>query len=141
MDIQAMNPAEPLEVEPARPESALSGRVNAVLAALRASGHHHQQCFVVRQVSYMILQRVSPVTHSIGNCVKRVAVIVASVIVFRNPMPIQNSIGGFIGSALLLKLLRICVGLQRVYNNNIMIIMNNINITIRMYNINIMIRM
>ena len=45
------------------------------------------------QVSYMILQRVSPVTHSIGNCVKRVAVIVASVIVFRNPMPLQNTIG------------------------------------------------
>uniref|UniRef100_A0A7S3QP47 Sugar phosphate transporter domain-containing protein n=1 Tax=Dunaliella tertiolecta TaxID=3047 RepID=A0A7S3QP47_DUNTE len=46
-----------------------------------------------QQVSYMILQRVSPVTHSIGNCVKRVAVIVASVLVFRNPMPLQNALG------------------------------------------------
>ena len=45
------------------------------------------------QVSYMILQRVSPVTHSIGNCVKRVIVIIASVIVFQNPMSRQNMIG------------------------------------------------
>lgn len=46
-----------------------------------------------QQVSYMILQRVSPVTHSIGNCVKRVVVIVASVIAFRNPVSAQNAIG------------------------------------------------
>ena len=45
------------------------------------------------QVSYMILQRVSPVTHSIGNCLKRVIVIVASVIFFQNPMSQQNMLG------------------------------------------------
>lgn len=45
------------------------------------------------QVSYMILQRVSPVTHSIGNCVKRVVVIVASVFVFQNPVTRQNALG------------------------------------------------
>ena len=41
----------------------------------------------------MILQRVTPVTHSVGNCLKRVIVIVASVIVFKNPMSRQNMIG------------------------------------------------
>ena len=41
----------------------------------------------------MILQRVSPVTHSIGNCLKRVIVIVASVIFFQNPMSQQNMLG------------------------------------------------
>eukprot|EP00803_Ostreobium_quekettii_P001284 evm.model.scf_105.9 EVM.evm.TU.scf_105.9 scf_105:93366-99084(+) len=46
-----------------------------------------------QQVSYMILQRVSPVTHSIGNCLKRVIVIVASVIVFGNYMSMQSRIG------------------------------------------------
>ena len=45
------------------------------------------------QVSYMILQRVSPVTHSIGNCIKRVIIIIAAVVVFQNPMPLQNQIG------------------------------------------------
>lgn len=41
----------------------------------------------------MILQRVSPVTHSVGNCIKRVIVIVSSVIVFNHPMSQQNMIG------------------------------------------------
>lgn len=45
------------------------------------------------QVSYMILARVSPVTHSIGNCLKRVIVIVASVIFFKNPVSQQNIVG------------------------------------------------
>lgn len=45
------------------------------------------------QVSYMILQRVSPVTHSIGNCLKRVIVIVASVLFFKNPVSQQNVVG------------------------------------------------
>lgn len=41
----------------------------------------------------MILQRVSPVTHSVGNCVKRVVVIVSSVIFFQTPVSPINSIG------------------------------------------------
>ena len=41
----------------------------------------------------MILQRVSPVTHSIGNCLKRVIVIVASVLFFKNPVSTQNVVG------------------------------------------------
>ena len=45
------------------------------------------------QVSYMILQRVSPVTHSVGNCVKRVVVIVSSVIFFKSPVSAINSLG------------------------------------------------
>eukprot|EP00887_Chlorella_sp_A99_P002025 scaffold18.g2025.t1 len=57
-------------------------------------------CFhAYQQVSYMILQRVSPVTHSIGNCVKRVVVIVASVIVFQNPVTRQNALGTAIALA------------------------------------------
>ena len=39
-----------------------------------------------QQVSYMILSKVSPVTHSVGNCVKRVVVIVSSVLFFRTPV-------------------------------------------------------
>ncbi|KAJ0899317.1 putative triose phosphate/phosphoenolpyruvate translocator, sugar phosphate transporter [Helianthus annuus] len=51
-------------------------------------------CFhAYQQVSYMILQRVSPVTHSVGNCVKRVVVIVTSVLFFRTPVSPINSIG------------------------------------------------
>ncbi|XP_044477660.1 phosphoenolpyruvate/phosphate translocator 1, chloroplastic-like [Mangifera indica] len=51
-------------------------------------------CFhAYQQVSYMILQRVSPVTHSVGNCVKRVVVIVSSVIVFKTPVSPVNALG------------------------------------------------
>ena len=46
-----------------------------------------------QQISYMILQRVTPVTHSVGNCVKRVVVIVASVIAFNTPVSSQNAMG------------------------------------------------
>ncbi|XP_074361921.1 phosphoenolpyruvate/phosphate translocator 1, chloroplastic-like isoform X1 [Apium graveolens] len=46
-----------------------------------------------QQVAYMLLQRVSPVTHSVGNCVKRVGVIVTSVLFFRTPVSPINSLG------------------------------------------------
>ncbi|WOL17513.1 phosphoenolpyruvate/phosphate translocator 1, chloroplastic-like [Canna indica] len=51
-------------------------------------------CFhAYQQVSYMILARVSPVTHSVGNCVKRVVVIVTSVLFFRTPVSPVNALG------------------------------------------------
>lgn len=43
--------------------------------------------------SYMILQRVSPVTHSIGNCVKRAVVISVSIVLFKTPMTLLTGIG------------------------------------------------
>ena len=73
-------------------------------AYLQSAGLNVQQIYVrsllaaicfhaYQQVSYMILQRVSPVTHSVGNCVKRVVVIVTSVLFFRTPVSPINSIG------------------------------------------------
>ncbi|XP_021773019.1 phosphoenolpyruvate/phosphate translocator 2, chloroplastic-like [Chenopodium quinoa] len=51
-------------------------------------------CFhTYQQVSYMILGMVSAVTHSVGNCLKRVVVIVSSVIFFRTPISPLNSFG------------------------------------------------
>uniref|UniRef100_A0A6N2LDN7 Sugar phosphate transporter domain-containing protein n=1 Tax=Salix viminalis TaxID=40686 RepID=A0A6N2LDN7_SALVM len=51
-------------------------------------------CFhAYQQVSYMILQRVSPVTHSVGNCVKRVVVIVSSIFFFKTHVSPINSLG------------------------------------------------
>ncbi|KAF2308501.1 hypothetical protein GH714_010072 [Hevea brasiliensis] len=45
-----------------------------------------------QQVSYMILEMVNPVTHAVGNCVKRVVVIVSSVIFFQTPISPINSL-------------------------------------------------
>ncbi|GAQ77706.1 phosphate/phosphate translocator [Klebsormidium nitens] len=51
-------------------------------------------CFhAYQQVSYMILSKVTPVTHSVGNCVKRVVVIVTSVIFFKTPVSAINAVG------------------------------------------------
>ncbi|CAL5186244.1 unnamed protein product [Lathyrus oleraceus] len=51
-------------------------------------------CFhAYQQVSYGILEKVSPVTHSVGNCVKRVVVIVSSVIFFQIPVSSINALG------------------------------------------------
>ena len=52
-----------------------------------------------QQVSYMILQQVTPVTHSVGNCVKRVVVIASSVLFFRNPVSPMNLAGTCIALA------------------------------------------
>jgi len=41
----------------------------------------------------MILEMVSPVTHSVGNCVKRVVVITSSILFFKTPVSPLNSIG------------------------------------------------
>ncbi|CAM8965327.1 unnamed protein product [Rhodiola kirilowii] len=46
-----------------------------------------------QQVSYMILQMVSPVTHAVGNCLKRVVVIISSVLFFQTPVSPLNSLG------------------------------------------------
>lgn len=51
-------------------------------------------CFhTYQQVSYMILQMVSPVTHAVGNCVKRVVVIVSSIIFFQTLVSPTNALG------------------------------------------------
>ncbi|KAL2649393.1 hypothetical protein R1flu_017521 [Riccia fluitans] len=45
------------------------------------------------QVSYMSLNEISPLTFSIGNTMKRVSVIVASIIIFRTPVRPINAVG------------------------------------------------
>ncbi|XP_004508872.1 triose phosphate/phosphate translocator, non-green plastid, chloroplastic-like [Cicer arietinum] len=73
-------------------------------AYLQSSGLDVQQVYIrsllaalcfhaYQQVSYMILERVSPVTHSVANCVKRVVVIVSSVIFFQTPVSPINALG------------------------------------------------
>lgn len=46
------------------------------------------------QLSYMVLyQGISPVTFSVGNTMKRVAIIVTSVAFFKNPVSLLNWAG------------------------------------------------
>ncbi|KAG7033105.1 Isocitrate dehydrogenase [NADP], chloroplastic/mitochondrial [Cucurbita argyrosperma subsp. argyrosperma] len=46
-----------------------------------------------QQVSYSILQEISPVTHAVGNSLKRVVVIVSSVIFFQTAVSHLNALG------------------------------------------------
>ncbi|GJN35906.1 hypothetical protein PR202_gb24721 [Eleusine coracana subsp. coracana] len=59
-----------------------------VKAALAGTCFHFYQ-----QVSYSLLARMSPVTHSVANSLKRVVVIASSVIFFRTPISPINALG------------------------------------------------
>jgi solute carrier family 35, member E1 len=52
--------------------------------------------YAYNEVAFLALGRVNPVTHAVGNTIKRVVIIVASVIAFKTPM----STGSIIGSSI-----------------------------------------
>uniref|UniRef100_A0A7S1TKR7 Sugar phosphate transporter domain-containing protein n=1 Tax=Erythrolobus australicus TaxID=1077150 RepID=A0A7S1TKR7_9RHOD len=67
-----------------------------LLSKLCVCGFLH---FLYNQFSYVVLQRVNPVTHAVGNTMKRVAVIASSILVFRNPVTKLNLLGTAIAIA------------------------------------------
>ena len=63
------------------------------LAALLALGG--ASYYAYNEVAFLALGKVNPVTHAVGNTIKRVVIIVASVIAFKTPM----STGSIVGSS------------------------------------------
>lgn len=55
--------------------------------------------YMYNEIAFWILDLVHPVTHAVGNTVKRVVLIVASVVVFRVPITVQGAIGSSIAIA------------------------------------------
>ena len=53
--------------------------------------------YLNNEVMYLALSNVHPVTLAVGNTMKRVFIIVASILVFHNPVSLQASIGSAIG--------------------------------------------
>lgn len=53
--------------------------------------------YLNNEVMYLALSNVHPVTLAVGNTMKRVFIMVASVIVFRNPVSVQAGIGSAVG--------------------------------------------
>mmetsp|Transcript_22187 Transcript_22187/g.37138 ORF Transcript_22187/g.37138 Transcript_22187/m.37138 type:complete len:396 (+) Transcript_22187:61-1248(+) len=49
--------------------------------------------YLYNEASFLALERLSPVTHSVANTLKRVVIIVASCIVFQTPMTLLGGIG------------------------------------------------
>lgn len=55
--------------------------------------------YVYNEASFLALEKLSPVTHSVANTLKRVVIIVASCIVFKTPMSLLGGIGSAIAVA------------------------------------------
>eukprot|EP00600_Ochromonadales_sp_CCMP1393_P015411 CAMPEP_0175024106 /NCGR_PEP_ID=MMETSP0005-20121125/16255_1 /TAXON_ID=420556 /ORGANISM="Ochromonas sp., Strain CCMP1393" /LENGTH=345 /DNA_ID=CAMNT_0016282567 /DNA_START=208 /DNA_END=1245 /DNA_ORIENTATION=- len=86
------------------------GRVLEVIGTLRSGGelaatyrqgllHSFYSGFLFymyNELSFKVLGKVNPVTHAIANTVKRVVIILSSVLVFRNPLTMQGKIGSAI---------------------------------------------
>jgi len=49
--------------------------------------------YLYNEASFLALERLSPVTHSVANTLKRVVIIVASCIVFKTPMTLLGGVG------------------------------------------------
>ena len=49
--------------------------------------------YTYNEVAFLALKEVAPVTHAVTNTVKRVVIIIASVIVFRNPISPLGALG------------------------------------------------
>lgn len=67
---------------------------NELVRAVLVSGLFH---YLNNEVMYLALGNVHPVTLAVGNTMKRVFILVASVLVFRNPVTLQAAIGSGIG--------------------------------------------
>jgi solute carrier family 35 protein E1 len=65
-----------------------------LVKGLVVSGLFH---YLNNEVMYLALSNVHPVTLAVGNTMKRVFIVVASVLVFRNPITVQAAIGSVIG--------------------------------------------
>ena len=65
-----------------------------LIRAIFISGLFH---YLNNEVMYMALGSVHPVTLAVGNTMKRVFILVASVLVFRNPITVQAGIGSAVG--------------------------------------------
>jgi solute carrier family 35 protein E1 len=80
-----------------------SGKLNALVTQTLLSGFYY---YLYNEVAFLTLDNVSPVTHALGNTIKRVVIIIASVLAFGTKMSSQGAIGSAvaIGGVLLYSL-------------------------------------
>ena len=81
----------------------ISATINSALAAGFTSKYLWVQSllagafyYLYNEVAFLALGRVNPVTHAVGNTIKRVVIIVASVIAFKTPISTLGVIGSTI---------------------------------------------
>lgn len=85
---------------------------NALFSMMALSGFHF---FMYQMSSFWVLSCVPPITHSVLNTLKRVVIIVVSIIVFRNPVTTKSAIGTVtaIGGVLLYSLTKAYFGKKK----------------------------
>jgi solute carrier family 35 protein E1 len=49
--------------------------------------------YLYNELSFRVLNKVNPVTHAIANTIKRIVIILSSVLVFHNPINSKGQIG------------------------------------------------
>merc|ERR1719213_1534345 len=86
--------------------AAVMAAINSALASGRTSKYLWTQSilagafyYLYNEVAFLALGRVNPVTHAVGNTIKRVVIIVASVIAFKTPISTLGVIGSSIAIA------------------------------------------
>jgi len=70
-----------------------SGKFNAVAMQTLLSGLYY---YLYNEVAFMCLDNVAPVTHALGNTIKRVVIIITSVLVLGSKMTTQGALGSAI---------------------------------------------
>lgn len=76
-------------------------KVGGKIASLKREGLLHSfysglLFYMYNELSFKVLNKVNPVTHAIANTVKRVVIILSSVLVFNNPLNLNGKIGSTI---------------------------------------------
>jgi len=85
------------------PPAAIAACVNAALGSGLTSAYLWKMSilsgafyYLYNEVAFLALGRVNPVTHAVGNTIKRVVIIIASVIAFKTPISTLGIIGSTI---------------------------------------------
>merc|ERR1712054_514755 len=83
-----------------------SSAISSALASGNTAGYLWKQSllagafyYLYNEVAFLALGRVNPVTHAVGNTIKRVVIIIASVIAFKTPISTLGVIGSSIAIA------------------------------------------
>ena len=70
-----------------------NGNYEEFLSSMLISGVSY---YMYNEVAFWILGLVHPITHAVGNTIKRVVIIFASIILLKTPITLQGALGSFI---------------------------------------------
>jgi solute carrier family 35 protein E1 len=70
-----------------------SGKYEEFLSSMLISGISY---YMYNEVAFWILGLVNPISHAVGNTIKRIVIIFASIILLNTPITLQGALGSFI---------------------------------------------